>query len=181
MQVRVLPGVIREAPVVAGRSRSECFAACKQRLPQLGGRREVPECPAPQVRTPRPLRPWFPAPIAPKLVPNAHTRRPRGPMDKASAYGAGDCRFESCRGQGLALNVSKKNKLIGRWLNVVRKSSDNPGTAILPRVRIPVAEETAVKLCPCMACTLSQLSPPTACVLPGLDRWESNLGGSGQG
>ena len=23
----------------------------------------------------------------------------RGPMDKASAYGAGDCRFESCRGQ----------------------------------------------------------------------------------
>jgi hypothetical protein len=23
---------------------------------------------------------------------------PRGPMDKASAYGAGDCRFESCRG-----------------------------------------------------------------------------------
>ena len=27
--------------------------------------------------------------------------RPRGPMDKASAYGAGDCRFESCRGQSL--------------------------------------------------------------------------------
>ena len=26
---------------------------------------------------------------------------PRGPMDKASAYGAGDCRFESCRGQCL--------------------------------------------------------------------------------
>ena len=25
-------------------------------------------------------------------------RRPRGPMDKASAYGAGDCRFESYRG-----------------------------------------------------------------------------------
>ena len=24
--------------------------------------------------------------------------RPRGPMDKASAYGAGDCRFESYRG-----------------------------------------------------------------------------------
>ena len=23
---------------------------------------------------------------------------PRGPMNKASAYGAGDCRFESCRG-----------------------------------------------------------------------------------
>ena len=28
----------------------------------------------------------------------AVTRRPRGPMDKASAYGAGDCRFESCQG-----------------------------------------------------------------------------------
>ena len=27
-----------------------------------------------------------------------NTNRPRGPMDKASAYGAGDCRFESCRG-----------------------------------------------------------------------------------
>ena len=26
-------------------------------------------------------------------------QRPRGPMDKASAHGAGDCRFESCRGQ----------------------------------------------------------------------------------
>ena len=26
---------------------------------------------------------------------------PRGPMDKASAYGAGDCRFESCRGHYL--------------------------------------------------------------------------------
>ena len=24
---------------------------------------------------------------------------PRGPMDKASAYGAGDCRLESCRGR----------------------------------------------------------------------------------
>ena len=28
----------------------------------------------------------------------ADLQRPRGPMDKASAYGAGDCRFESCRG-----------------------------------------------------------------------------------
>ena len=27
--------------------------------------------------------------------------RPRGPMDKASAYGAGDCRFESYQGQAL--------------------------------------------------------------------------------
>ena len=29
----------------------------------------------------------------------AMTRRPRGPMDKASVYGAGDCRLESCRGR----------------------------------------------------------------------------------
>ena len=28
----------------------------------------------------------------------ANGKRPRGPMDKASAHGAGDCRFESCRG-----------------------------------------------------------------------------------
>ena len=26
------------------------------------------------------------------------SKRPRGPMDKASAHGAGNCRFESCRG-----------------------------------------------------------------------------------
>ena len=29
------------------------------------------------------------------------SQRPRGPMDKASAHGAGDCRFESCRGHSL--------------------------------------------------------------------------------
>ena len=32
--------------------------------------------------------------------------RPRGPMDKASAYGAGDCRFESCRGHCYLRNGS---------------------------------------------------------------------------
>ena len=26
-------------------------------------------------------------------------RRPRGPMDKASAYGAEDCKFDPCRGR----------------------------------------------------------------------------------
>ena len=31
-----------------------------------------------------------------------NANRPRGPMDKASAYGAGDCRFESCRGHSLS-------------------------------------------------------------------------------
>ena len=33
---------------------------------------------------------------------SAWESRPRGPMDKASAYGAGDCRFESCRGHCLS-------------------------------------------------------------------------------
>ena len=33
-----------------------------------------------------------------------YNQRPRGPMDKASAYGAGDCRFESCRGHFFNLN-----------------------------------------------------------------------------
>ena len=33
------------------------------------------------------------------LVGWSSRQRPRGPMDKASAHGAGDCRFESCRGQ----------------------------------------------------------------------------------
>ena len=31
---------------------------------------------------------------------------PRGPMDKASAYGAGDCRFESCRGHFVTASLS---------------------------------------------------------------------------
>ena len=31
-------------------------------------------------------------------IPTPNINWPRGPMDKASAYGAGDCRFESCRG-----------------------------------------------------------------------------------
>ena len=38
--------------------------------------------------------------IAARMIMQACTLNhwPRGPMDKASAYGAGDCRFESCRG-----------------------------------------------------------------------------------
>ena len=38
---------------------------------------------------------------------------PRGPMDKASAYGAGDCRFESCRGHSCML-VSGQQCMAGR-------------------------------------------------------------------
>ena len=43
---------------------------------------------------------------------------PRGPMDKASAYGAGDCRFESCRGH-FALRSAHwgcSAKLVGQLL-----------------------------------------------------------------
>ena len=31
------------------------------------------------------------------MVAELEVIRPRGPMDKASAHGAGDCRFESCQ------------------------------------------------------------------------------------
>ena len=55
--------------------------------------------------------------------------RPRGPMDKASAYGAGDCRFESCRGhscfmtgqcahKGVALGVGPRTSVLGRWMKL---------------------------------------------------------------
>ena len=43
-----------------------------------------------------------------KLAEDSHSSssRPRGPMDKASAYGAGDCRFESCRGHILHISIA---------------------------------------------------------------------------
>ena len=46
--------------------------------------------------------------LTPKRICSIHKQLtivnwPRGPMDKASAYGAGDCRFESCRGHFVAL------------------------------------------------------------------------------
>ena len=37
---------------------------------------------------------------------------PRGPMDKASAYGAGDCRFESCRGHAHATTPGHATHLL---------------------------------------------------------------------
>ena len=37
------------------------------------------------------------------VCPETRFSRPRGPMDKASAYGAGDCRFESCRDHRLLI------------------------------------------------------------------------------
>ena len=43
-----------------------------------------------------------------KLAEDSHSSssRPRGPMDKASAYGAGDCRFESCRGHIFHISIA---------------------------------------------------------------------------
>ena len=39
---------------------------------------------------------------------------PRGPMDKASAYGAGDCRFESCRGHYHCFSMRSSNNVCRR-------------------------------------------------------------------
>ena len=41
---------------------------------------------------------WLPLAFFVNLEIGLRCRWPRGPMDKAPAYGAGDCRFESCRG-----------------------------------------------------------------------------------
>ena len=38
--------------------------------------------------------------------------RPRGPMDKASAYGAGDCRLESCRGHFTGKKTIRRRYLL---------------------------------------------------------------------
>ena len=44
--------------------------------------------------------------------------RPRGPMEKASAYGAGDCRFESYRGH-LSLQIMSR-----LWWKKAKAESD---------------------------------------------------------
>lgn len=52
--------------------------------------------------------------------------RPRGPMDKASAYGAGDCRFESCRGH--YLRRSSARQVVGlAWMVAATVSSGTRG------------------------------------------------------
>ena len=58
-----------------------------------------------------------------KLAEDSHisSSRPRGPMDKASAYGAGDCRFESCRGHCLQI---RKMAFCGRLGFVKRTRGD---------------------------------------------------------
>ena len=45
-------------------------------------------------------------------------RRPRGPMDKASAYGAGDCRFESYRGHLIVRGQEMHNFMGGQSRHV---------------------------------------------------------------
>jgi hypothetical protein len=54
--------------------------------------------------------------------------RPRGPMDKASAYGAGDCRFESCRGHCLSCAMARLKAL-------VRSPGDHLPCAVAGRLR----------------------------------------------
>ena len=63
------------------------------------------------------------------------TRRPRGPMDKASAYGAGDCRLESCRGHAVPALVLVRRRASapqGPWCLLTRASR--------PAVRLFFAE-----------------------------------------
>ena len=45
-------------------------------------------------------------------------QRPRGPMDKASAHGAGDCRFESCRGHFQSLTKCSRSVVRGSRFRV---------------------------------------------------------------
>ena len=61
---------------------------------------EVSAEPCAQVASAKISRNAFAELVLPQQGPRWATKgtRPRGPMDKASAYGAGDCRFESCRG-----------------------------------------------------------------------------------
>ena len=53
-------------------------------------------------------------------------RWPRGPMDKASAYGAGDCRFESCRGHFCFWSSSAPAPVGARTKAPMRGSSPRP-------------------------------------------------------
>ena len=57
-------------------------------------------------------------------------RWPRGPMDKASAYGAGDCRFESCRGHLQILRAGQDSESHMRKTSLLqtntKKSKDGP-------------------------------------------------------
>ena len=41
-------------------------------------------------------------------------QRPRGPMDKASAYGAGDCRFDSYRGHDLGEGIGIRSLIMDK-------------------------------------------------------------------
>ena len=58
-------------------------------------------------------------------------RRPRGPMDKESAYGAGHCRFESYRGHLISAKTCVLSLTVGRrrhaWICAVSSPGVEPG------------------------------------------------------
>ena len=93
-------------------------------------------------------------------------QRPRGPMDKASAHGAGDCRFESCR----IMCVKTKSPVRQPCSNT--RANRNPqlplqsswlGYSALTqatRVRVPVAElQTAQLATKCATSTARGFEP----------------------
>ena len=65
------------------------------------------------------------------------TQRPRGPMDKASTYGAGDCRFESCRGHCSTMrlcftqDIESTSQNSGRRFCRRQKSAPVPAKSLL--------------------------------------------------
>ena len=103
---------------------------------------------------------------------------PRGPMDKASAHGAGDCRFESYRGQccGRAAFSSRRqascDQVVGRTCNLVAAGDVSTAWIWLDpaaRGRRPPHNNTVHVACPralsktmdTLACPRSKEQQPT--------------------
>jgi hypothetical protein len=73
---------------------------------------------------------------------------PRGPMDKASAYGAGDCRFESCRGH-CCRSDSDSPKILPppMWTKFIMAQPKHHHVWILPSLPIKYAHALSHGLC----------------------------------
>ena len=67
---------------------------------------------------------------------------PRGPMDKASAYGAGDCRFESCRGHPFvrAIDLMHVRLDVATWAVAARAARASHKAAIAAKGIISSAQ-----------------------------------------